>query len=88
MELAPTEWVRESWTRIRQWRNCSDLRRQVSDLEAKVHHLAAENDRMQRYLNVTEVILVALDDQGIVTDINQKGCQVLEYDDLEVIGKY
>jgi len=38
-----------------------------------------ERDRAQQYLDIAEVILVALDAEGRITLINRKGCQILGY---------
>ncbi len=41
----------------------------------------------QRYLDLAEVILLALDAQGRVTFINRKGCRILGYEEPDVVGK-
>ncbi|UCH96141.1 MAG: PAS domain S-box protein, partial [Candidatus Aminicenantes bacterium] len=49
--------------------------------------LRQERNRAQQYLNVAAVIIIALNDQGIVTLINKKGCDVLGYKEEEIVGK-
>ena len=49
--------------------------------------LRAEHEQAQRYLNVAEVILVALNKKGEITLINRKGNQLLGYKDGELLGK-
>ena len=50
--------------------------------------LINERDRAQKYLDVVEVMLVALNSQGEVRLINQKGCRILGYDrEEEIVGK-
>ena len=49
--------------------------------------LLAATDRAQRYLDVAEVILLALDERGTVTLINRKGCNILGYDEDELLGR-
>jgi PAS domain S-box-containing protein len=49
--------------------------------------LQEEKDRAQRYLDIAGIMFVALDEQGIVTLINHKGCEVLGYEEEEIIGK-
>jgi len=49
--------------------------------------LRAERDRIQMYLDIAGVMLVALNACGEVTLINRRGCQVLECSEGEVIGK-
>ena len=46
-----------------------------------------ERNLAQQYLDVAGVILVALDQRGDITMINQKGCAVLGYGEADLIGK-
>ncbi len=46
-----------------------------------------ERDKAQMYLDVAGVMLMAINDTGEVTLINEKGCEVLGYSEGEVIGK-
>ncbi len=46
-----------------------------------------EMNRAQTYLDVAEVIIVALDTNKKVTLINQKGIKILGYEQHEIIGK-
>jgi PAS domain S-box-containing protein len=49
--------------------------------------LMEEKDKNQMYLDILEVILIALDRNGQITLINRKGCRILGYDQGELIGK-
>ena len=49
--------------------------------------LRQERNKAQQYLNIAGVIIVAINDKGIVTLINKKGCDVLGYEEKELIGK-
>ena len=49
--------------------------------------LKAERDKAEKYLNIAEVILVALDTNARITLLNRKGYQVLGYEEGELIGK-
>src|SRR5690606_34305504 len=49
--------------------------------------LQAERAKAQEYLDIADVIMLALDREGRVSLINQKGCQVLGYTYEEIIGK-
>lgn len=49
--------------------------------------LRQERDKAQKYLDIAAVIFVALNKKGIVTLINQKGCEILNYDEKDIIGK-
>ncbi len=46
-----------------------------------------ERDTAQQYLDIAGVIFVALNAKGTVTLINKKGCEVLGYNEKEIIGK-
>jgi PAS domain S-box-containing protein len=49
--------------------------------------LQQEKDRAQRYLDIAGVMLIANDAEGRVSLINRKGCEVLGYEQEEIIGK-
>jgi len=56
--------------------------------EKRVEHaLRMERDRSQMYLDVAGVMFIALDAGGKVTLANQKGCEILGYDEGEIIGR-
>jgi len=76
----------------------SRLKQQTAELEKKLlditrNHrqarvtLMEEKDQKQMYLDIAEVILVALDQNGNITLINRKGCRILGYEQGELIGK-
>jgi PAS domain S-box-containing protein len=44
-------------------------------------------EKAQNYLDIAGVLLVALNDNGEVTLINEKGCEILGYAEHEIIGK-
>lgn len=49
--------------------------------------LLQERNKAQQYLNIAGVIIIAINDKGVVTLINKKGCEVLGYKEEELIGK-
>lgn len=49
--------------------------------------LREERNKAQLYLNIAGVIIVAINENGIVSLINKKGCAVLGYQEDEIIGK-
>ncbi|MFC1650280.1 PAS domain S-box protein [Candidatus Latescibacterota bacterium] len=51
--------------------------------EAFIH----EKEEAQRYLDVAKVIFMIHDSEGKVSLINKKGCEVLGYDEQEILGK-
>ena len=46
-----------------------------------------ERDRAQQYLDIADVILLALDHEGRITLINSKGCSTLGWKEQELIGR-
>jgi len=70
------------------------LRRRLAELELVdsarrevESELRRERDRAQKYLNVVAAIIVVLDREGMVILINKKGCEILGYDEPEILGK-
>jgi PAS domain S-box-containing protein len=49
--------------------------------------LREERNRAQQYLNIAGVIIIAIDEKGLITLINRKGCEVLGYKEEEIIGR-
>jgi PAS domain S-box-containing protein len=49
--------------------------------------LREERNRAQQYLNIAGVIIIVIDETGVVTLINKKGCEVLGYREEEIIGR-
>lgn len=49
--------------------------------------LKEEIDKAQNYLDIAGVIIVAINKEGKVELINKKGCQILGYDEQEILGK-
>jgi PAS domain S-box-containing protein len=49
--------------------------------------LREEQEKVQNYLDIAGVMLLALDQNGKVTLINQKGCELLGYSFGEIIGR-
>jgi PAS domain S-box-containing protein len=49
--------------------------------------LREERNKAQQYLNIAGVIIVAINEKGTVSLINKKGCQVLGYNEDEILGQ-
>lgn len=45
------------------------------------------NINYQQLFDITGVIFIAIDEKGIVTLANKKACEILEYEEHEIIGK-
>lgn len=48
--------------------------------------LQAERDKARKYLDVARVMIVALDDQGRITLVNDKACELLEDEEDRLVG--
>jgi PAS domain-containing protein len=49
--------------------------------------LREEKNRIQSYLDIAGVMLVVIDDDQKVSLVNKKGCEILGYNENEIIGK-
>jgi len=56
-------------------------------LKEREASLREERDRAQKYLNVAPVITVIVDKNGKVALVNRKGCELLGYDETEIVGQ-
>lgn len=65
----------------------STIARDITRRKEIQEEIRRERDRAQQYLDIAEVILVALNAQGQVTLINKKGLKILDYSESELIGK-
>jgi PAS domain S-box-containing protein len=65
-----------------------NLQQEIKERKATEEALLLERDRAQRYLDTVEAIIVALDREGRITLINQKGCRLLGYGEDELIGQH
>ncbi len=63
---------------------CSD----ITDRKQAEEALRLERDRAQGYLDTVEAIIVALDREGRITLINQKGCRLFGYNEDDLIGQH
>lgn len=59
----------------------------ITDRKRAVEALRRERDRAQAYLDLAEVMLLALDSNGTVSLVNRKGCELLEWPEDELIGR-
>jgi len=61
--------------------------RDQSEQRAAQRLLTQEKEQAQQYLDVVGVMLIALDTSGRVTLVNKKGCEILGYEEGDVLGK-
>jgi PAS domain S-box-containing protein len=71
-----------------------ELRREVPGLRARATERASamervqeERDRAQNYLNIAGVMIVVIGSDHRVRLINRKGCEILGYEEKEIVGK-
>lgn len=64
-----------------------ELEREVADLKSMRDEQREENGTARRYLDIAGVIIVAINEKGVITLINRKGCQILGYGEEEIVGK-
>ncbi len=60
--------------------------RDITERKRNEQLILAERDRAQKYLDTVEAIIVVLDDQGRISLINRKGCEILARSENELIG--
>lgn len=63
------------------------LEDEVAERKLTTVALRREKERAQKYLQVADVILLAINRQEEITLINDKGCRVLGYTEDEIIGR-
>jgi PAS domain S-box-containing protein len=62
-------------------------RRLLGDVQAGAEQIRQERDRAQAYFDIAGTMLLVVDTKGKVSAINKKGCEILEYEELDIIGK-
>ncbi len=63
------------------------LQRELAERKQVEETLRREQQRAQQYLDIAGIIMLALDENGRVTLVNQKACELLGYPHDEIIGK-
>lgn len=64
-----------------------DRKRDEAFLTSANRDLTIEKEKAQRYFDIAGSLLLTLDRNGVVTLINQKGCEILGHRKDEIIGK-
>jgi two-component system, cell cycle sensor histidine kinase and response regulator CckA len=59
----------------------------ITERKKAAETIRKERDRAQQYLDIADVILLALDLEGRITLINRKGCSTLGWEERELIGR-
>lgn len=66
---------------------CVHILEDITDKYRIQEELRAKHERMQQYLDVAGVMFVLLDRKGTVQMINCKGCEILGYQEKDILGK-
>jgi len=61
--------------------------RDITELNDSIKKIELERDKAQKYLDISGVMMLALDEKGAITLINKKGNQILDYEGSDLIGK-
>ncbi|BCB27713.1 hypothetical protein SKTS_25990 [Sulfurimicrobium lacus] len=61
--------------------------RDISDRKAAEATVERERDRKQKYLDTVPSFMLALDAEGRITMINRAGCELLGYQESELLGR-
>jgi two-component system cell cycle sensor histidine kinase/response regulator CckA len=61
--------------------------RDITERKRVENELQEERDRTARYLDVAGVMILALDEHGTITLLNQKGCEILGCDSATALGR-
>jgi PAS domain S-box-containing protein len=59
----------------------------LTDRNRAMRTIRFERDRAQSYLDTVDVMILAVDPHGTITQINRAGCALLGYEEEELIGK-
>ena len=59
----------------------------ITERKEAEYELNEEKNKVQYYLDIVAVMLVVLNDKGEVIMINKKGCDILGFNEAEVLGK-
>ena len=58
----------------------------ITEQKKMIEQLQEDRDREQMFLDIAEVMFLALDADGKVTLINKKGCEILGYSEAKILG--
>ncbi len=66
----------------------SEQEQMMESLREAQQHLRTERDRIRLYLDLAQVIILALDRSGRIVMINRAGCKLFGVDEDQIVGKY
>lgn len=62
--------------------------RDISHCVKMENNLVIEREMAKKYLDLASIMFLILGRTGIVTSINKEGCEILGYEEKDVLGKY
>ena len=62
--------------------------RDVTERQRAAEQFRLQRDRVQKYLDIAGVILIVLNADGTVALINKKGCEILGWDERQIVGRH
>jgi PAS domain S-box-containing protein len=62
-------------------------RRLLGEVQSGAEQIRMERDKAQAYFDMAGTMLLVIDANGKVSAINKKGCEILEYEEKDIIGK-
>jgi PAS domain S-box-containing protein len=68
-------------------RNLTQARSEIVLRKQAEVALTYERDKAKKYLEIANVMILSIDKDGIVTLINNKGCEILDCEQADIIGK-
>ena len=75
------------YSRHGEWLGRRASNRDITERKYTEEALRKERDKIQKYLNIAEVILIVIDSQQQVSLINKKGCEILGYPEEDILGQ-
>ena len=75
-----------------QFQNIEDGRivvfvKDISERKESLNKIIGERDKVKFFIDNVETIILTLDNEGNITTINRKGCQILGYNEDEIVGQ-
>jgi PAS domain S-box-containing protein len=64
-----------------------DLRRTIAERELAQEANRREKYRAEKYLEISEAMILSLDAEGNVLTINRRGCDIIGYGEDEIVGR-
>ena len=64
-----------------------ELERELGTYKSLLEKGRSKEERAQEYLDIAGVMIVAMDIDQRVTLINRKGCEILKYEEQDIVGK-